>query len=518
MAQVREIERKYEPTPQAAAAGTVTLPSCAGVPGVAGTVDEPPVELDATYYDTPDLRLAADRITLRRRTGGSDAGWHLKLPADPADPGVRDEIQAPLSPGPPRELAGLVRSRVRAQPLVPLVRLRQRRTVRRLLDADGSSLVELSLDEVRAERCGTEGAATAWTEVEAELAEDADPAVLDALEPVLTADGSGLRRSAAPSKLRRALEETGAAPGAGDGGQDGGSVGAVVLRHVRTQVRALIELDPAVRRDVHDSVHRMRVATRRLRSAFRSFGRVLEPEATGPVGDELAWLARELGADRDQEVLAARLTDRLAGLPDQLRHGPVDERLRTFCAGGRTGSRGRLLAVLDSDRYLELLETLTGLLDAPPLRPAAHAAPGEVLARAVRRDHERLARRVDEALAAPAGDGRDRALHEARKAVKRARYAAEAARPALGAPAKQYAAVTTRVQELLGDHQDSVLVRRALLRIAAQAHAAGEPSFPYGVLYEREAALAQAREAELPGLWARVVRAAGPFRRTAPEE
>jgi CYTH domain len=51
--------------------------------------------LTASYFDTPDLRLAAAGITLRRRTGGTDAGWHLKLPVAA---GTRRELQAPLGP------------------------------------------------------------------------------------------------------------------------------------------------------------------------------------------------------------------------------------------------------------------------------------------------------------------------------------------------------------------------------------------------------------------------------------
>ena len=50
-------------------------------------------DLSATYYDTADLRLLRSRMTLRRRRGGSDAGWHLKLPAG-AD--SRDEVRHPL--------------------------------------------------------------------------------------------------------------------------------------------------------------------------------------------------------------------------------------------------------------------------------------------------------------------------------------------------------------------------------------------------------------------------------------
>lgn len=148
------------------------------------------------------MRLAADGITLRRRTGGDDAGWHLKLPVAA---GVRDEIRAPLGEGIPRRLAALVRSRTRDAELAPVVRIRTERDVYQLLDADGEPVAEVSVDRVTAKRPET-GATAEWAEVEAELSAGGDPEVLDAVDAVLT--GAGLRRSAAASKLARALAET----------------------------------------------------------------------------------------------------------------------------------------------------------------------------------------------------------------------------------------------------------------------------------------------------------------------
>src|SRR3954447_12170520 len=99
---VREIERKYE------ADDDTQLPDLAGIDRVATVVEQGVETLDALYYDTAGRHLAADGVTLRRRTGGKDAGWHLKLPVAP---GVRDEVRAPLSGALPAELTALVRSR-----------------------------------------------------------------------------------------------------------------------------------------------------------------------------------------------------------------------------------------------------------------------------------------------------------------------------------------------------------------------------------------------------------------------
>ncbi len=542
---VREIERKYE------ADSTTRLPDLAGIDRVATVVEQGVEDLDALYYDTPDQRLTAAGITLRRRTGGRDAGWHLKLPAGP---GEREEIRAPLSDVPPPELTSLVRARVLDRDLVPVVRLRTRRTVRELRDAAGAPLAEVAVDEVwawpagEAEKPGAAGVAgrteARWREIEVELTGggERDPGLLDEAERALAA--VGVHPASAPSKLARALEETGLRParpedrtaavasgkggaatrrknfGEKESGKKGsgrkgsgkkgagrrGTAGDLVLEYVREQLRVIVELDPAVRRDVPDSVHRMRVATRRLRSAFRSYTKVLDRGVTAPVGGELKWLAAELGVERDREVLTDRLVTAVADVPRTLRLGPVDARLRIWSERHRAESRDRVLATLDGDRYLALLKTLHALLEDPPLRPGAGRPAPEIAARAVLKDYRRLARRVRTALDAPAGQDRDVALHRARKAAKRTRYAAEAARPALGRPAKKFAKRVKRVQQLLGDHQDSVVARGALRELATQAQQAGEGGFTFGLLYGREEARAADRERELPRVWKKASR------------
>ncbi|MGA5805483.1 CHAD domain-containing protein [Streptomyces cellulosae] len=513
----REIERKYE--------SDAALPDLTRVPGVASVRARGVTHLDATYYDTADQRLAASSVTLRRRTGGADAGWHLKFPVAP---GVRDEIRAPLSDTLPEELAALVRSRVRDRELRPVVRLRSDRDVRHLLDDQDRLLAEVSVDTVHAERLTGEGGEARWTEIEVELADDGDPAFLDKVEKRLRK--AGVRPSSSSSKLARALAET--APAAGPSARreaagtppatapeaaprrkhrprpDGTPVtaGDHVLAYVRAQRDALVELDPAVRQDVPDAVHRMRVATRRLRSTFRSFRAVLDRAATDPVAADLKWLAAELGKDRDQEVLAERLTQALGKLtPDQVT-GPVAERLAAWSEARHQGAHHEVVAILDSRRYLSLLDTLDALLADPPLRKKAAARPGKVLAKAVHKDFGKLAGLVEHALELPPGQERDTALHEARKKTKRTRYAAEAAVPALGGRAEEAVRDMKALQGLLGDHQDSVMARRTLRELAAVAHAAGESDFTYGVLYAGEAHRARVAEEALPEAWSSVGR------------
>ncbi|MGA5317837.1 CHAD domain-containing protein [Streptomyces pseudogriseolus] len=513
----REIERKYE-------SDDAALPDLTRVRGVASVRDQGVTHLDATYHDTADLRLAASSVTLRRRTGGADAGWHLKFPVAP---GVRDEIRAPLSDTLPDELAALIRSRVRDRDVRPVVRLRSDRDVRHLLDDQDRLLAEVSVDTVHAERLTGEGGEARWTEIEVELADDGDPDFLDKVEKRLRK--AGVRPSASASKLARALAETDpesesasessaheGAPGTPPATApeaaprhkhrprpDGTPVtaGDHVLAYVRAQHDALVELDPAVRQDVPDAVHRMRVATRRLRSTFRSFRGVLDRTVTDPVSDDLKWLATELGADRDQEVLAERLTQALGRLPADQVNGPVAERLAAWSEARHHGAHHQLLAVLDSRRHLRLLDSLDALLADPPLRKKAAARPDKVLAKAVAKDFGKLSRLVEHALELPPGTERDTALHEARKKTKRTRYAAETAAPALGGPAEEAVRDMKALQGLLGDHQDSVMARRTLRELAAVAHAAGESDFTYGVLHAGEAHRARVAEEALPEAW-----------------
>lgn len=122
------------------------LPDLADVPGCAEVAGPKSYELVAVYFDTPDLRLAARGVTLRRRRGGADPGWHLKLPKAK---GVRSEITHPLTRSAkivPAELAGLVRAYTRGAELVPVARLETKRSVTHLLDGTGAVLLEIADD------------------------------------------------------------------------------------------------------------------------------------------------------------------------------------------------------------------------------------------------------------------------------------------------------------------------------------------------------------------------------------
>src|SRR4029077_7823362 len=96
-------------------------------------------------------------------------------------------------------------------------------------------------------------------------------------------------------------------PIAGTRPKPSASAADVVKAYLKVQVAALRSLEPAVRADEFDSVHQMRVATRRLRDSLRSFGSVIPRSRTAQVAAELKWLGGLLGEARDGEVLPRHL-------------------------------------------------------------------------------------------------------------------------------------------------------------------------------------------------------------------
>jgi CHAD domain-containing protein len=161
-----------------------------------------------------------------------------------------------------------------------------------------------------------------------------------------------------------------------------------------------------------------------------------------------------------------------------------------------------VLTELDGDRYVDLRTALDALLEDPPLtaraaRPARRELPA-IAGRSARRLERTMATATDPGT--PVAE-RDAAVHAARKAGKRLRYATEVARPVVGRPAKRFAAGLKGFQSALGEHQDTVVARDALRELGAAASGAGENGFSFGVLLGRDLARAAEIERDLPELW-----------------
>jgi len=281
------------------------------------------------------------------------------------------------------------------------------------------------------------------------------------------------------------------------------SAGEAVLAYLDVQAARLAALGPAVRRDEADAVHQMRVAARRLRAALQAFPAVLPRQATAHLRDELRWLGQVLGTARDLEVLKAAFSSALDATPAEVVLGPARARLTRHFAPHEAAARQAAVDALDSPRYVALLDELHSLLSAPPQGKAATAPAARELPHAVGQAYRRTTRGMKRARQLPPGEARDLMLHEARKAAKRARYAAEVTRPVAGPPAGRFAARMKAVQSVLGDHHDAITAQAAAREIGVNAHLAGENAFTFGVLHERASHQAAAAQEQAVVAWNR---------------
>lgn len=192
-----EVERKFS---LSEAAG---FPDPAAWPGVDAVSAKRSFFLDATYFDTRDLVLARCGITLRRRLGGTDAGWHLKLPQS-SD--AREEIQLPLEASDdaetvPAVLSARVADILGDQILEAVCRVGTHRSE---WDVEGAGRVLATTceDRVHVENLIDPGQNRQWHEMEVELVHgDSDflQAVTDHLAQC------GVLQATISSKLRAAM-------------------------------------------------------------------------------------------------------------------------------------------------------------------------------------------------------------------------------------------------------------------------------------------------------------------------
>jgi len=200
-----ETEQKYD------ADADFVLPKLGSLPDLGGKrlADPKRIYLSATYYDTEDLALIQHKVTLRRRVGGDDEGWHLKLPVRKD---TRQELHAPLGEGTsgsvPARLADQVKDITAGRPLHPVAILDTERTVVTLPGPSGAPLVEVADDLVTAIRFGEpDSGPMTWREIEVEALSPDSGAAAAMLESVGTVlREAGARPSASGSKLARVMD------------------------------------------------------------------------------------------------------------------------------------------------------------------------------------------------------------------------------------------------------------------------------------------------------------------------
>jgi CHAD domain-containing protein len=247
-----------------------------------------------------------------------------------------------------------------------------------------------------------------------------------------------------------------------------------------------------------DVIHTTRVAVRRLRSTIRVFSELFDTSEAAHLEEELVWWAGLLGAVRDMDILAQRQTALLEELPGELILGPVASTIQTELAVRRKQAMHAMLEALDSERYRRLIGLVHHWRADPPFTAAADAS-SDSIDTAIKKAQKKARRRLTTAVVARRADEpSDELFHRARKASKRHRYAVEAAQPAWGAKADKIISQRKDLQDLLGNHQDSIVSAAFLRELGGRLGIrSGQNGFSYGVLYAREV---QAGEALLDDL------------------
>lgn len=502
-----EIEMKYDAGPDA------KVPRLADLPGVERAGPPRVDSLTAVYFDTPGGALSGRGITLRRRTGGTDEGWHLKLAPekeekDSGAPEVRRrrELHAPLGRPDvvPDALLAHLHVHLRGADPAPVVQLETQRSTHPLYGPDGVHLADLADDTVAARLLPAGAGPYQWREWEFELVHGG-PELLGPAAELLA--GAGASPAPHASKLARALDALTAPAGGGNTvaprtpGPDDESTpelaagkeapaAAVVGLYFRTHLDTLLANDPAVRLEEPEAVHDMRSAVRRLRSALAAYRKLYRKAPLRRLAGELKWLGGMLGNPRDAEVLRERLVRHAAELPAGKDSAAARERLDRHGAEEFDAGYRRLLLALDSGRYFRLLDALEDFRDAPPLRVDGKQGaikPGrKISARAVAKAAKRL-RRAQKKASRTSGEGDyEEALHRVRKDAKRLRHVAESAEPVKPRRARKVAKAAHRQQKILGDFHDAVIARDLVAAMGSDA--------PYAALHAREIELMAAAE------------------------
>lgn len=419
--------------------------------------------LDATYYDTVDLRLLSLGHTLRHRTGEGGVGtWTLKLAGVAGEVDGRDEITLDAPHGlPPRPLLLLVAGVVGGEPVVEVAHLVTER--RRHFAVYEHTDVEIAVDVVTGTPAGTwSGTAdpVSFRQLEIELVEG-DERMLPRLAAAACRAGA-VQASQEPKVATVLGKRVRAAHLAPVPLRGRATVDELVRGAVTAALRQLLTHDPHLRLDApDDSVHKARVATRRLRSDLQTLRPLLHATAVDRMAGELRWLAAQIGAVRDLDVLAEHVADWTSVMGDEgVSLAPVLlARLRNQRRVAALVMRNALL----SRRYQAMVAELRRWSVAPPFDKHAH--PGRRARHGaldlVRHADTRVRHAVHRLGDPPATPD----LHELRKRAKRCRYAAELVSPLVDDDLDDLADAMAGLQEVLGGLQDAATAQQWLARL-----------------------------------------------------
>jgi CHAD domain-containing protein len=277
----------------------------------------------------------------------------------------------------------------------------------------------------------------------------------------------------------------------------GATAGEAIALAVKSTVERLVEQQALVQlASGPEAVHQARVATRRLRSDLRTYAVLFDSEAIANLRLELGWFADLLGHVRDTDILLARLQPSLGSEEATDEQREILERLNRQHAKAQM----ELLTGMAEPRYSALLDSLARMAAAPPLSDVAKAPADEFMSIIVAGTWRKLrsaVRKLDH-------DPDDAKLHAVRIEAKRARYAAEAAAPAVGVAASKFAEAVSGLQQALGDYNDAVVSADWLTKSSVQMDSS--TAFLAGALHEAQNDLGRKARRRWPKAWKRLDR------------
>lgn len=420
--------------------------------------------LTSTYYDTESYDLAHARMTLRYRVERGKKAWQLKLPlyGDRQEVEVLDQHQLP-----PAAFLDLLVIHLGQRKLAPIVTLRVRRSSV-LVRHNRLPVAEVSLDSVSVVK--DDHVIQRFRELEIEQL-GSDKELIEDIERQVRR--AGAHDHDGRPKLFRALALPAPAPDAPP------AADAPVVDHVKwalaQHVRWLMAHDPGTRLGTEiESLHQMRVATRRLRAVLRAARPMFVPEWVASLANELSWLSEFLGQARDLDVQIAYFNGETTWL-DARDRKPL-EQFVAYLQIQRERLQQVVLSELTSARYFELVRRLQQAAHDPSVVETP-----VTLHELAKGEFKKLRKAIRHMGPSP----NHATLHAIRIKTKRARYAAELAVWSVGKPAARFMKQARAVQDLLGQYQDSITAEtyiRAFLKRSTSVRA----GFVAGRMIERQ--------------------------------
>ncbi|KRA29667.1 MULTISPECIES: CHAD domain-containing protein [unclassified Nocardioides] len=238
-------------------------------------------------------------------------------------------------------------------------------------------------------------------------------------------------------------------------GQSDSSGGEMLAAVVVDLGRTITDRRGPALSDEPDAVHQLRTSIRRMRNLLAAFASCFEPEPAEKFAVVLAAYGGLLGECRDLEVRAA---DALAVLADTGLEAALHGSVVAPLLADHDRAHAALVAWHGAGAAQSLDALLTHWSAAPPLTRRADLPAVDVGAKAVRRQVRRVLDRADRRAGADA-EKIEEAVHALRRAARRLRHTADAVEEVDGLEgAARVGDLGQRIQGLLGDHRDAVLL------------------------------------------------------------